>query len=194
MKKHIFIALLVTLVSLGQKLNAQSWGLKTNLIYDATTTINVGAEFGLAPKWSFDISGNLNPWTIDGKKLKHWLVQPEIRYWFCDRFQGHFVGAHLLGGSYNFGYINTDIKFLGYDFSKFKDHRYQGYYIGAGLAYGYVWALSQHLNLELELGIGYVYTEYDKFECDGCGRKVEKNVPSHYFGPTKLALNFMYVF
>ena len=132
MKKHILIALLITFVGLGQKLNAQNWGLKTNLIYDATTTMNVGAEFALGKKWSFDLSGNLNPWTIDGKKLKHWLVQPEIRYWFCDRFQGHFIGAHLLGGSYNIGYIDTDIKFFGNDYSKLKDHRYQGYFIGAG--------------------------------------------------------------
>ena len=194
MKKHIFIALLVAFVGLGQKLNAQGWGLKTNVLYDLTATINVGAEFALAPKWSLDLSGNLNPWTIDGKKIKHWLVQPEVRYWFCDRFQGHFLGAHLLGGLYNVGYIDTDIKIFGSDFSKLKNHRYQGYAVGCGIAYGYAWSLSRHFNLELEVGIGYVNTEYDKFECGGCGRKIINDSPYHYFGPTKAALNFMYVF
>ena len=194
MKKHIFIALLVTLVSLGQKLNAQSWGLKTNLIYDATTTINVGAEFGLAPKWSFDISGNLNPWTIDGKKLKHWLVQPEIRYWFCDRFAGHFLGIHAHGGQFNIGHLDYGFKFLGTDFSKLTDHRFQGWFAGGGIAYGYAFILGKHFNLELEVGIGYSYTRYDRFECAGCGRKVEENKEHHYVGPTKAAVNLVYLF
>lgn len=194
MKKHIFIVLLVAFASLGQKLNAQVWGVKTNLLYDATTTINLGVEVALAPKWSLDLSGNLNAWAIDGKKIKHWLVQPEVRYWFCDRFMGHFVGAHLLGGIYNLGNIDTDIKFFGNDFSLLKNRRYQGWAVGCGVAYGYVWALSRHFNLELEAAIGYVYTEYDRFECGGCGRKIVSDQPYHYFGPTKAAINLMYVF
>ena len=194
MKKHIFIVLLVVFAALGQKLNAQVWGVKTNLLYDATTTINLGAEVALAPKWSLDLSGNLNAWAIDGKKIKHWLVQPEVRYWFCDRFMGHFVGAHLLGGIYNLGNIDTDIKFFGNDFSLLKNSRYQGWAVGCGVAYGYVWALSRHFNLELEAAIGYAYTVYDRFECDGCGRKIVSDQPYHYFGPTKAAVNLMYVF
>ena len=66
--------------------------------------------------------------------------------------------------------------------------------VGCGIAYGYAWALSRHFNLELEVGLGYIYTEYDRYECGGCGRKAESNVPYHYFGPTKAALNIMYVF
>ena len=195
MKKHILIALLVAFAGLGQKLNAQEWGLKTNLIYDATATINAGLEVGLAPKWSLDVSGNFNGWTIDGRKLKHWLVQPELRYWFCDRFQGHFLGAHLLGSMYNIGYIDTDMTlFFGNDLSKLKDRRYQGYAAGCGIAYGYAWALSRHFNLELEVGIGYVYTRFDEYECGGCGRRIAEDKPYHYFGPTKAALNIMYVF
>ena len=51
---------------------------KTNLLYDATLTINVGAEMQVAPKWSVDLSGNYNPWTLSGgKKWKHWMIQPE---------------------------------------------------------------------------------------------------------------------
>ena len=38
--------------------------VKSNLLYDATTTMNLGIEFGLAPKWTLDISGNYNPWTF----------------------------------------------------------------------------------------------------------------------------------
>jgi hypothetical protein len=128
--------------------------VKSNLFYDATTTLNAGVEFGLAPRWSLDVSGNLNPWTFDeGKRWKHWMVQPEVRYWLCDRFMGHFFGLHALGGQYNFGNWDTDFEFLGTDFSKLKDYRYQGWYLGAGLAYGYSWVLGKHWNLEGELGL-----------------------------------------
>ena len=60
--------------------------LKTNLISDAALSPNLGVEVGLAPKWSLDISGRMNLWTINNHKWKHWLVQPEARYWFCRRF------------------------------------------------------------------------------------------------------------
>ncbi|MBQ8501028.1 MAG: DUF3575 domain-containing protein, partial [Bacteroides sp.] len=65
---------------------ALSWGapqakgqdiaLKTNLLYDATATINAGVEFRLAPRWSFDLSGNYNAWTLNDHRWKHWLLQP----------------------------------------------------------------------------------------------------------------------
>ena len=193
MKRKILLAL-STLLFAVISANAQNFAVKTNLLYDATATVNAGVEFGLAPRWTFDLSGNIHAWQFTDSKLKHWLVQPEIRYWFCDRFMGHFVGAHLLGGIYNLGNIDTDIKFFGNDFSLLKNRRYQGWAVGCGVAYGYVWALSRHFNLELEAAIGYVYTEYDRFECEGCGRKIVSDQPYHYFGPTKAAVNLMYVF
>ena len=70
----------------------------------------------------------------------------------------------------------------------------QGYGYGGGIAYGYAWALSKHFNLEFELGAGYVYTRYDKYECTGCGKKVTEQVPYHYVGPTKAAISLVYIF
>ena len=172
----------------------QNVALKTNLLYDATLTVNAGVEIGLAPRWSFDLSGNYNGWTVNDHKWKHWLAQPELRYWFCDRFAGHFMGLHLLGGEYNFGNIENTICFLGTDFSDLTNHRYQGWMAGAGIAYGYATILSRHWNLEFELGLGYVYTRYDVFNCAGCGKKIEKDQPHHYIGPTKAAVNLVYEF
>lgn len=56
------------------------YGLKTNILYDVGATVNLGAEVVVAPRWSFDLSGNLNAWDINGHKWKHRLVQPELRY------------------------------------------------------------------------------------------------------------------
>ncbi|MDE6177021.1 MAG: DUF3575 domain-containing protein, partial [Paramuribaculum sp.] len=46
--------------------SAQDVAVKTNLLYDATATVNLGAEVGLARQWSFDLSGNFNGWSVDG--------------------------------------------------------------------------------------------------------------------------------
>lgn len=175
--------------------NAQKAAVKTNLLYDATATINAGVEFGLAPRWTLDVSGNYNAWTMpENRKWKHWLVQPEARYWFCDRFAGHFLGAHLLAGQFNFGNLKNSVSFLGTDFSILSDRRCQGWYAGAGVAYGYAWVLGKHWNIEAELGAGYVYTRYDVYNCATCGKLLEKDVHHHYFGPTKAAVNLVFLF
>ena len=51
---------------------AQKVALKSNLLYDATTTMNLGLEIGLVRKWTLDIPVNYNPWKLsDGKRLRH---------------------------------------------------------------------------------------------------------------------------
>lgn len=187
------LCLLTVLLAAGAAAKAQDVAVKTNLLYDATATVNAGIEVGLAPRWTLDLSGNYNGWTIRGHKWKHWLAQPELRYWFCDRFAGHFLGLHALGGQYNVGLIPNDIKFLGTDFSQLTDHRFQGWGVGAGIAYGYAFILGRNWNLELEVGAGYVYLDYDKYQCTTCSRKVGEN-QRHYIGPTKAAINLVYVF
>ena len=174
---------------------SQEIALKTNILYDATLTVNVGVEVTVAPKWSVDLSGNFNGWTLsDGKRWKHWMVQPEVRYWLCQATGGHFFAAHLLGGQYNFGAWDGGMMFLGTDFRKLKDLRYQGWGAGAGIAYGYSWILGKHWNIEAEIGIGWVYSRYDVFPCAGCGRKIESDRVHNYVGPTKAAVNLVYVF
>ena len=42
-------------------ISAQKIAVKTNILYDVTTTLNIGAEFRVAPKWTIDLSGNYNP-------------------------------------------------------------------------------------------------------------------------------------
>lgn len=53
------------------------FAIKTNALYWATSTPNLGIEVGLAKKLTLDISGNYNPWKFgDDRQIKHWLVQP----------------------------------------------------------------------------------------------------------------------
>ena len=191
MKRLLF----VLLSCIGLSVSAQDVAVKTNLLYDMTATMNLGAEVRMSPQWTLDVSANWNPWTFsDNKKWKQLSFQPEARYWFCEAFNGHFLGAHLLGGIYNMSNWDTDFTFLGTDFGKLKDHRYEGWMLGAGIAYGYQWILSKHWSIEAEIGIGYVYSRYDKYECPTCGDLLEDNQSHNYFGLTKAAINLIYVF
>lgn len=174
---------------------AQDFALKSNLVSDALMNINLGAEIGLAQRWTLDVSGEFNGWTLShGRRWKHWAVQPEARYWFCDRFSGHFVGIHAHGGQYNIGGFDGRYNLLGTDARKLRGSRYEGWFAGAGVAYGYAWILGRHWNLEGEVGVGYSYTRYDRYRCAGCGKKLESNKSHNYVGPTKAAVNLVYTF
>jgi hypothetical protein len=190
--KSVFLFLCLSAV---QIVGAQDVAVKTNLLMDATLSPNLGVEIGLAPKWTIDVTGQMNAWTLShGRRWKHWYAQPEIRRWFCDRFSGHFLGLHAFGGQYNVGNLNNSIDFLGTNFGNLSDHRYQGWFVGGGIAYGYDWILGKHWNLEAEIGVGYAYTRYDVFECAGCGKKVAEDKNHNYVGPTKAAINLVYTF
>lgn len=188
------IILFVTMIIALIPARAQDVALKTNLLYDALLTPSVGVEVGLAPKWTADVSGQINNWDVNNHLWKQWVIQPEARYWLCQRFSGHFFGAHALGGQYNFGHVDLPFKFLGTDFRELKEYRRQGWMVGAGIAYGYSWILDRHWNFEAEIGIGWIYTRYDTYRCADCGKKVKANTPHNYFGPTKAAINFVYTF
>lgn len=190
---------LLTIVILSLSLNfvgkAQNLAVKTNLLYDVTGTVNLGVEYSFLDRWSADVSANYNGWTlIDDVRYKHWMIQPELRFWFCDSFYGHFLAMHGIGGQYNFGGFENDFSFLGTDFSPLSDSRFQGWAAGGGLAYGYDWILGHHLNLEVEIGAGVIYTEYDQFKCVGCGKRILSGQPYYYVGLTKAAVSLVYIF
>lgn len=191
MIKH-FILLCIILITTGtvhaqetnNNLRLPSVALKTNALYWATTTPNIGIEFALSKKFTLDISGNYNPWSFsDNKKLKHWLVQPELRYWPCERFNGHFWGLHGHYAEYNVG----GIKMLG-----LKGHRYEGKLYGAGISYGYHWILNNRWSMEATIGAGYAHLDYDKYRCEKCGTKI-KDDTKNYWGPTKVGLSIVYI-
>ena len=190
-KRSLAILSLFCLTALG--VSAQKAAIKTNLISDAVTSPNLGFEFKMAPKWTFDLSGQMNAWNIHERRWRHWMVQPEARLWICEAFQGSFFALHGIGGQFNIGNIDNNIKFLGSDFSKLKDHRYQGWGVGAGIGYGYAWILGKHWNTELELGVGWIYTKFDRYPCTVCGTK-EGSGHHNYFGPTKLSWAIEYIF
>lgn len=186
--RHLLVILLFSVLPLAAR--AQDVAVKTNLLYWATTTPNVGLEVALGPKTTAQVFYGLNPWKQSGgntSSLRHWLVQPEVRHWFCQTFNGWFVGVHAMGGQYNAGGVDLPGNLL----STLKDHHYKGWYIGGGVTGGYQWPLTRHFNLEASVGLGYIYSPYEK--CALCGNK-QKDGHRNYVGPTKAALSVIYVF
>lgn len=199
LKKTLALAGFCLAVAFGA--HAQEVGIKTNLLTDAALSPNLGIEFGLAKHWTLEIDGQINAWTPFHNKAhgdiswKHWFVSPEARWWFCEKFQGSFFGLHLLGGQFNTYNIHNHISFLGQHIKELSDYRFQGWFVGGGIGYGYAWALSKHWNIEAEVAIGYAYMRYDRYHLDcNCDNDALKNKPHNYFGLTKLALNLEYLF
>lgn len=188
MRKRVFLFALMAL--LGISAFAQKVVVKNNLLYDALLTPNLSLEIGLGRKTTFDLQVGLNPFkeNADDKKFKHILVQPEFRYWFCERFNGWFLGVHALGGRYNVGNYKMPLGL----FKEVRDARYEGWFVGAGAGIGYQWVLSRRWSVEAEVGAGYVYADYDKYRCGQCGTRL-KSGTGDYFGVTKAALSLVYV-
>ena len=104
--KQLLLTVLAVMMGMGTvKVHAQQVALKTNLLYDATATPNLGLEVGVGKKHSLQLFYGLHPWKFghgdDQKFLKHWVLNPEWRYWPCHRFNGSFFGIHAFGGQYN---------------------------------------------------------------------------------------------
>lgn len=196
MKRNILILIIAAVAMVtAQRTQAQDVGIKTNLVADGLLSPNLAVEVGVAPKWTLELTGEFNGWTLSHqRRWKHWLAMPEARYWLCDRFSGHFFGVEAHGGQYNIGGFDGRWNLLGTDARKLKNTRYQGWFVGGGVTYGYAWILGRHWNLEGEIGIGYSYTRYDRFRCAGCGKKIESGRSHNYVGPTKAAINLVYLF
>lgn len=196
MKKSIFFFFLFfSLQTFSQRI-----AIKNNIVYDALLTPNLSLEFSLGEKWTLDTQVGMNFFfyennpTASGyktRKWSHWLVQPEIRYWDCERFNGWFFGLHAHGGQMNVGGINIPL-ILQNKHKEMKTHRYEGYFYGGGISSGYHWILSNRFSFEVALGIGYARVRYDKFKCTTCGQRTGKG-GGDYLGPTKASLSIIYI-
>lgn len=201
--RRIWSLLVMAVVMMwAQQGQAQEVALKTNLLYDASTTPNIGVEVGISRKMTAQLFYGINPWTYSGsgsdaKMAKHWVVMPELRWWTCSKMNGWFVGIHAMGGQFNASNIKVPMPgafFKGLDVADaVRDTRVEGYYAGGGFTAGYQWILSRHWNLEAEAGVGYNRVWYDQYPCAECGSKLSSG-QTNYIGLTKLGITLMYIF
>ena len=88
---------------------AQDIAVKTNLLYGGLLqTPNIGVEWGISPKLTVDLWGAYNPFPLgkngygsNNRKMKHWLIQSELRYWGLGDFRRQ---GNLAGFGFSYGY------------------------------------------------------------------------------------------
>lgn len=181
-KFHILMLLLVNLSVFS--VYSQQTTLKTNVLFWGTTTPNAGVEVGIAKQITIDIWGAYNAWKFSNNmKLNLYLAQPEIRYWFCRKFEGHFVGIHGHYGHFNIG----QIPFI----PSLENHVLRGDLYGGGISYGYHWSIGKRWGIEATIGAGYAYMNYTKYRCVECAESVGSYTRS-YIGPTRVGFSVMY--
>lgn len=196
MKKRIIISLVALLMPCG--LFAQKVALKTNLPHLATVTPNLALEIGLGSRTTLDLYGAFNNFDLmkDNTKWHHWLAQPELRFWTCEKFDGFFFGVHAMGGQFNIGGLKLPplaYTWEGNMITSLPNYRYQGWYLGGGISVGYQWVLSNRWNLEASIGGGYNHLWYEKFSKEKCGPKCGEG-QTNYLGITKATLSLVYLF
>ena len=191
----LFVFLLIyLLLSLSARLRAESVAVGTNTLYWLSATPNAGVEWAASERFSLALSFGYNAYNFPNRtnsagnpanpKLHHWSAMPEGRLWLRHTFEGSYFGLHLLGGQFNAG---------GLPFPRFfRDHRYEGYALGAGLSYGYVWRLGRDWRIGASAGLGWIRLDYDKYNCGSCGTRLGHRV-RNLAGVTKAALTIQYV-
>ena len=160
-----------------------------NMLHNLTTSMNLGVEVGLSRKMTVSVPVTLNPWTynkIENVKSKFLLLQPELRYWTCEAFDGHFFGLHAQYAYYNMG---------GLPRKPFSDtmnqYRHEGWLAGAGLSYGFVFPISARWGLEGNIGFGFARLNYNQFQCQSCAKQI-KNETKTYWGVTRAGISLVY--
>jgi hypothetical protein len=132
--------------------------VKTNLLCDAASALNVELEFPAGKRWS--IAGEYTfSWRLQEEKQNCFQLQGIILESRCRLgnresrpvLSGWFAGIYL-GGGY-------------YDFER-KQKGIQGEYFMAGLSGGFAHKLDRRGNFRLEysLGAGYLSTAYRKYD------------------------------
>ena len=153
---------------LGEETKQPRMALRTNLLYDATLSPNLGVDVRVDSLRTVGLLVGLNAWDIDKEKNKKWrhaLFSLRARKYRDSLFHKGYYEADLIYSHYNVG--NTKIPFGLY--SAVKDRRLQGDLVALGGKYGYSWILARNWRIEAEAGVAIGYAWFKEYDCDHCG-------------------------
>ena len=159
--------------------------IKMNSLEVATLIANLGFEFRITPRLSFDVMGHYSPYDYFhyARKARVFAIQPEVRYWWGESLvKGHFIGLHVPVAGFN---IQLNDKY------RYQDPNHALW--GIGLSYGYAMPLGKDSKwgVEFTIGIGYMDITYDVYEGVYNGKYLRTET-MNYFGPTRLGIDFSY--
>lgn len=165
--------------------------LKSNLLYDALITPNIGAEVHIGKGISVGGSWTAAWWKADPENWYHRIKGGEIeaKKWLGSRpfsaedevipFQGWHAGIYAQMLQYDFSWGN-------------KGSIATRWSWGAGVQGGWAMPVGKRLSLDFALSLGYLTGEYEEYvPMDGCYVwQATKN--RHWIGPTKAEVTLVW--
>lgn len=165
--------------------------IKTNLLYDAVSALNVEFEVPIGNHWSV-LAEVIAPWWLLPKEeicLQVFSAHVEGRYWFDahdeqSRLKGWFAGVSVGAGYY-------DVEWRG--------RGYQGEnLLSLGLTVGFAHSIGKYLRMEYSLGLGYMNTHYREYRAGAdrsgvWGLDFVRNGEKTWIGPTKAKVSLVWI-
>ena len=152
--------------------------LRANLLRWATLTPDLGLEWRICPSWGIAVNGSWTSWSWSDKDRRYalWEVAPDIRSYMGEK-KAWYLGAMFKAGQFNY---------------KISETGKQGDLMGGGITTGYQLRLNKALTLDFNLGLGYLNTDFEKYEViDGvrvrCG-----NETKDWWGPINAGVTLVW--
>lgn len=162
------------------------FAVRTNLLYDAAMTPNIGLEFFFHDKWSVAANWMYAWWKSDRKSF-YWRVyggDVEGRWWlgkngYGDKYTGHHLGVYVQAGTFDFelgkkGQVVDDWSF------------------GGGVAYGYAMPIARRLNLDFSIGLGYFRGDFKEYQPIDEHYVWQRTKRRNWIGPTKAEITLVW--
>ena len=154
------------------------FAIRANLLRWATLTPDLGLEWRINPSWGIAVNGSWTSWNWNDKDRRYalWEVAPEVRYYMGEK-KAWYVGAMFKAGEFNY---------------KLSETGKQGDLIGGGITGGYQLRLNKALNLDFNLGLGYLNADFEKYEVIDGVRVRRGNETKDWWGPINAGVTLVW--
>ena len=152
--------------------------LRANLLRWATLTPDLGVEWRICPSWGIAVNGSWTSWSWNDKDRRYalWEVAPEIRYYMGEK-KAWYLGAMFKAGQFNY---------------KISETGKQGDLMGGGITAGYQLRLNKALDLDFNLGLGYLNVDFEKYEVIDGVRVRRGNETKDWYGPINAGVTLVW--
>ena len=162
-------------------------GIKTNTLYDVFTIPSLGYERSIGDSFSAGINLHYAWWKSLPRKWYNQTYGGEIygRWWFGETASGQKLSGHHLGAYVQA--ITYDIEYGG----RGQQARRPNWAIG--VEYGHSFPIAPHLNLDLALGVGYLFGKYEEYTPQHTHFVWEATYMRSWFGPTRAEISLVWL-
>ena len=158
--------------------NDHHLSLRANLLRWATLTPDLGLEWRICPSWGIAVNGSWTSWSWSDKDRRYalWEVAPEVRYYMGEK-KAWYLGAMFKTGQFNY---------------KLSETGKQGDLMGGGITAGYQLRLNKALDLDFNLGLGYLNVDFEKYEVIDGVRVRRGNETKDWYGPINAGVTLVW--